>query len=528
MADYELTAFDPASSDLKAPPLATDRYVASRDFHVIGDITVTGTVDGRDITVDGTKLDLLTVLGPVDLDQLQLDVANIEIKTDNITITGPIDLDANQAKLDLLTVTGAIDLDQLLLDVGEKADAVELVGDWNPASGVPTATRKGQLYRITAAGIIVGYNLEADDYFLALVDNPSMASADWLPIYNHPGRVDSVAGRDGAVVLVEADITDLQPYLLQTDIDTRVKLETIIGENLLTTDVIDTLAELNTIVTDATLDDVSGTRDPNPHTHQISDILDIPVNVSYTFAGRDIAAGDHYVGGFYEYSSNEAALTKGSSVLFNLTGNSSDAGYFFIVWGSGGTDGTNITLTVTGDSIDDLGNLTAADSEVLYSGPPGALTLNQKLETTKRWPGSVTCTLTCDGTASTANFNYAKVMYEHVHDSVNITWKRFFMTGLCDNNDANFDVEVMLHKETGWTYASSGWEPTTGSLFTMQGDYGATAGIKAGKNFAYDRVFDTPQTITPSEGVVVKVVTSVAKAVAYAQIRLGGTGNFTP
>lgn len=528
MADYELTAFDPASSDLKAPPLATDRYVASRDFHIVGDITVTGTVDGRDITVDGTKLDLLTLLGPVDLDQLQLDVANIEIKTDHLTVTGPIDLDANQAKLDLLTVTGAINLDQLTVAIGEKADAVELVGDWNPASGVPTATRKGQLYRITAAGIIVGYNLEADDYFLALVDNPSMAAADWLPIYNHPGRVDSVAGRDGAVVLVEADITDLQPYLLETDIDTRVKLETIIGENILTTDTIDTLAELNTIVTDATLDDVSGTRDPNPHTHPINEIQEIPVSISYTFAGRDIAAGDHYVGGFYEYDSNEAALTKGSSIVFNLTGNSSDAGYFFIVWGSGGTDGTNITLTVTGDSINDNGVLTVADSEVLYSGPPGALALNQKLETTRRWPGSVTCTLTCDGTASTANFNYAKVMYEHVHDNVDITWKRFFTTGLCDNTDANFDVQVLLHKETGWTYASSGWEPSTGTLFSMQADYSTASGIKSDKHFAYDRVFTPYEVIGPSEGVVIKVVTSVAKAVAYAQIRLAGTGNFTP
>lgn len=44
------------------------------ELNITGDIAVSGTVDGRDIAADGTKLDFITISQPVDLDQLETDV----------------------------------------------------------------------------------------------------------------------------------------------------------------------------------------------------------------------------------------------------------------------------------------------------------------------------------------------------------------------------------------------------------------------------------------------------------------------
>lgn len=44
------------------------------ELSITGDIGVSGTVDGRDVAADGTKLDFITITQPVDLDQLETDV----------------------------------------------------------------------------------------------------------------------------------------------------------------------------------------------------------------------------------------------------------------------------------------------------------------------------------------------------------------------------------------------------------------------------------------------------------------------
>jgi hypothetical protein len=52
MAELEIVALDEAGNEIEAPQ-AGSTYVAKRDVSVEGDITVTGTVDGRDVAADG-------------------------------------------------------------------------------------------------------------------------------------------------------------------------------------------------------------------------------------------------------------------------------------------------------------------------------------------------------------------------------------------------------------------------------------------------------------------------------------------
>ena len=66
---------------------------AGDEGYTLPNLNVGGTVDGRDLAADGTKLDLLTVTVPVDVDTLSTNVAASKAITDLLTATGAIDLD---------------------------------------------------------------------------------------------------------------------------------------------------------------------------------------------------------------------------------------------------------------------------------------------------------------------------------------------------------------------------------------------------------------------------------------------------
>jgi hypothetical protein len=55
-----------------------------------GNMTVSGTVDGRDVSVDGTKLDFITVTQAVNLDTIESDTATNNAKVTNATHTGDV------------------------------------------------------------------------------------------------------------------------------------------------------------------------------------------------------------------------------------------------------------------------------------------------------------------------------------------------------------------------------------------------------------------------------------------------------
>lgn len=63
---------------------------ATTTLAVVGGITVTGNVDGRDISADGTKLDFITITQAVDLDTLESDVTTNNAKVTNATHTGDV------------------------------------------------------------------------------------------------------------------------------------------------------------------------------------------------------------------------------------------------------------------------------------------------------------------------------------------------------------------------------------------------------------------------------------------------------
>jgi hypothetical protein len=245
--------------------------------------------------------------------------------------------------------------------------------------------------------------------------------------------------------------------------------------------------------------------------HANPDVL----NKSYNFSARTASSGTYYLAGYYDAPAADANLTNGGPTVVYGTVTAPYAAHAFMVFGAGSTDGTNITITVTGTSIDDAGTRTPADSEVLYNGTVAALTLDDYLETSKKWLGQVTYTLTSDGTAFTCDFNYGFTKYDDFHN-FDFVLRAFEFVGLADATDAGFNMEILHHKAAGWTYSAAAFVPGTSALFSMNTDHGTEEDVAAGENFAWKRS-SVAQAVSGSgsEGVIIRVTTSVNNSIAY-------------
>lgn len=272
MAQRHLLAWNATASQIQNIQLG-DTAILSADLEIVGNLTISGTVDGRDVAADGTKLDFITVTGAVDLDDYGTRLTAAEVKTDWLTVTAATDLDSIRTKTDFITVTGAVDLDSINTAVAGLTNPVVLMGTTDLSVGTfPVSTNAGESWVVSVGGSIGGTDYFAGDRIIALQDSASTSLPSHWYQERYTDSVTDVNGKQGSVTLVEADISDLQTYLLETDIDTLGKINTIIGESLLTAGAIDTLAELNALITDATLDTTSDPRDPNAHTHTADEI----------------------------------------------------------------------------------------------------------------------------------------------------------------------------------------------------------------------------------------------------------------
>ncbi|MCV0371708.1 hypothetical protein [Filomicrobium sp.] len=88
--------------------------------------------------------------------------------------------------------------------------AVVLAGDWDASTGSfpgGGTAQRGYSYIVTTGGTVDGVSFSQDDRIVALVDNasPSTYAANWLKL-DYTDQVLSVAGKTGAVTLVQADI----------------------------------------------------------------------------------------------------------------------------------------------------------------------------------------------------------------------------------------------------------------------------------------------------------------------------------
>tara|TARA_R100000951_G_scaffold36292_3_gene31033 strand:+ start:9832 stop:13371 length:3540 start_codon:yes stop_codon:yes gene_type:complete len=132
----------------------------SGGINVTGNIGVSGSVDGRNIAEDGTKLDLITVTQAVDLDQMETEIAAL-------------------------------------------ANGMVYKGNWNASSGSFPGSGSAQIgwfYYVSVAGTVSGVTFDIGDNIVATTDNASSSTyaGNWSK-HDQTDAVQSVVGLTGSI-----------------------------------------------------------------------------------------------------------------------------------------------------------------------------------------------------------------------------------------------------------------------------------------------------------------------------------------
>lgn len=158
---------------------------------------------------------------------------------------------------------------------------------------------------------------------------------------------------------------------------------------------------------------------------------------------------DGYAGGFYEFDGGNNDFSP--AVNWGVADIAYGAHVGFV---QGAVSGDQITIRVSGRSVDDIGGETGGDTEdvVILAGAA-----DRYFETAKKWTGLVTIE-TVAGTPVV--FNHGWVKYWDYGN------RPFVVQGLeaiwdSDSAIAGSDIELIHHSADGWTYQAAG-----GPLFT--------------------------------------------------------------
>jgi hypothetical protein len=212
-------------------------------------------------------------------------------------------------------------------------------------------------------------------------------------------------------------------------------------------------------------------------------------------------------------------LTQVSTTQAYGTANTPHGSHAFLVAsGAGSTNAGTVSIVVSGTSITKAGVRTGADSETLVANIT-TMTASKYYETSKTWLGTVTYTITPAGGATvySATFNYGKAAYDSMDERV-FHMTTFELMGRAGANDAGFDVQLLHHKSTGWTYSAAAFVPGNGAICSLATDYGADRALAINERFKYERQVDVNVGGTTGEGILVRVITTANKAVEFMDI----------
>jgi len=235
----------------------------------------------------------------------------------------------------------------------------------------------------------------------------------------------------------------------------------------------------------------------------------------YNFTSQGIGNGVFYRAGFYQAPVSSVTLTQASTTQTYGTANTLYSAHPFIVCGGAGTvDAGVIGLRVTGTSINDLGVETAADADtILYDIT--AVSTDEYYEA-KKFVGTVIYELiTISGSPTTYSFsfNYGYAKYDDINN------RDFFISGiecigLAAANDAGFDLELLKHQETGWTYSAGAFAPGSTPIVKLTDDITTDNNLSNGLPFTYKRS-NLDEFIQGSgiEGYLIRITTSTNNSI---------------
>jgi len=246
---------------------------------------------------------------------------------------------------------------------------------------------------------------------------------------------------------------------------------------------------------------------------------------TYGFTSQGIGAGTYFIGGWYNAPAAHVVLNEGSTLVTLGTASTGYGAHAFIVASGAGTatpSGT-ATIIVSGTSVTEAGVRTTTDSEEIVADIK-AMATNSYYESTKKWVGQVTFTLTPDTpTAYAATFNYGFAKYEDCGNKAFVL-DEISLVGLAGASDNAFDFEIMHHADVdgsaNWTYSAAAFVPGMDeNVADWATDYGAESYLTAGEYFAWKRT-GLAHTIAgdADEGVMLRVTTGQNNSVQSMDI----------
>jgi hypothetical protein len=259
-----------------------------------------------------------------------------------------------------------------------------------------------------------------------------------------------------------------------------------------------------------------------PMNDRILDVLSANLNMFDTLPLIDTGlAGQNYVGGFYNLVAAKVTLTIGGTVTQTHGTALNATGVRVIAVVSGASAGATI-LTVTGISIDDNGIINNADSEVLIADC-SVVSANQFFQTTKKWLGQVTYTLSGGSAGNALSFNYGSIRTKsNCNTNFIITSLVFFAFG--GATDTGINLELIHHKTTGWTYSAAAFTyPTANRIIMLSTDYGVNTRIASGLyiNWRRSNLSTLISGQTGGEGYVVRITTTANNSIRWGYVRMG-------
>lgn len=255
-------------------------------------------------------------------------------------------------------------------------------------------------------------------------------------------------------------------------------------------------------------------------------------NIQATFKSPSGAAGIFHAFGYYDAPAADANLTQAATTVTHGSANGAYGAHAFLVSAAAGTVGGGstgtATITITGTSMTSGGVRAAGASETIVADIT-ALGANTYIESTKMWIGTITYTLALTGDRTTAavDFNYGFASVCHFWEK-KVTIRQFEATGRAGAADSGFNVQLLKHSATGWTYSAAAFVAGGTVLLDMNVDYNTEKNLINGKRFHYHRKGLTTiingaaaATLTaPNEGVVVRITTSASNAVESMDMRI--------
>ena len=239
------------------------------------------------------------------------------------------------------------------------------------------------------------------------------------------------------------------------------------------------------------------------HMQRITLNADVLTESDKSFAFQSQASGADevfFAGGYNLFSGNDNL----SGVTSFGTANVSYAAHFFVVLGETPVD--EITITVTGVSINDQGTRNGADSEDIII--PAASSIDDYFETEKKWLGTVGL-LASAGTPKQVNYGYSKYWDNNNDDFTLLGFDATWFGGASDD----VDLVIYHHKAAGWTY-NAGSEPSPPEVLRMTDDHTVTDDKTASGAFGAWKRDNLSTTILGSAscGMVLSAISSKASS----------------